>query len=114
MVGEPEPLERPTWTTTAWRSTRFPRRMIACARSILCPLIARVPALVRRTLIVRVFPFAIANVTTHIENLMRKLQVKSRGQAIALAYRSDLLAAPAEATRQRRTEERARRSGPFR
>jgi len=39
-------------------------------------------------------------VTTHIENLMRKLQVKSRGQAIALAYRSDLLAAPVEAGRQ--------------
>jgi DNA-binding NarL/FixJ family response regulator len=32
-------------------------------------------------------------VRTHIENILRKLQVHTRGQAIALAYRQDLLGA---------------------
>jgi DNA-binding NarL/FixJ family response regulator len=30
-------------------------------------------------------------VGTHIENIMRKLGVRSRSQAVALAYREDLL-----------------------
>jgi DNA-binding NarL/FixJ family response regulator len=33
-------------------------------------------------------------VRTHIENIFRKLEVHSRGQAIALAYRQDLLRVP--------------------
>ena len=34
-------------------------------------------------------------VATHIERILEKLQVRSRAQAVAVAYRDDLLETPA-------------------